>query len=193
MVWHGLYVGPKNLVSTWNLWALIWKKLHLKYYRLMVNYANKLRLTLPPMLLLETSSFSLSKQGVQMLDIEFIITLKCPCSKEFFWKLYFCFESNFKCFLVLNWRQIQSGVDDITTDDSWALYLNKLIEALWPGGKLREEFETPKSELEKSRTRKEAAYALMNAFPGLWYCLIISNRFKSISSMRNILSLLDKM
>lgn len=50
----------------------------------MVNYANKLRLTLPPMLLLETGSFSLSKQGVQMLDIEFIITLKCPCSKEFF-------------------------------------------------------------------------------------------------------------
>lgn len=50
----------------------------------MVNYANKLRLTLPPMLLLETGSFSLSKQGVQMLDIELIITLKCPCSKEFF-------------------------------------------------------------------------------------------------------------
>ena len=65
----------------------------------MVNYANKLRLILPPMLLLETSSFSLSKQGVQMLDIEFIITLKCPCSKEFF---CICFESNFKCFLVLN-------------------------------------------------------------------------------------------
>lgn len=68
-----------------------------------------------------------------------------------------------------------------------------MIEVLWFGGKLREEFEILKSELEKLRIRKEVVYVLMNVFLGLWYCLIISNRFKSISLMGNILSLLDKM
>lgn len=68
-----------------------------------------------------------------------------------------------------------------------------MIEVLWFGGKLRVEFEILKSELEKLRIRKEVVYVLMNVFLGLWYCLIISNRFKSISLMGNILSLLDKM
>lgn len=68
-----------------------------------------------------------------------------------------------------------------------------MIEVLWFGGRLREEFEILKSELEKLRIRKEVVYVLMNVFLGLWYCLIISNRFKSISLMGNILSLLDKM
>ena len=65
----------------------------------MVNYANKLRLTLPPMLLLETSSFSLSKQGVQMLDIEFIITLKCPVLKNFFESCIFVLRVTLSVFL----------------------------------------------------------------------------------------------
>lgn len=63
-------------------------------------------------------------------------------------------------------RCIQSGIDDITSDESWALYIDKLNEAIWPGGKLREGSEKPKTEIEKARTRKEAAHALMNAFPG---------------------------
>lgn len=63
-------------------------------------------------------------------------------------------------------RHVQSGVDDITSDDRWALYLDKLNEAIWPGGKLREGSEKPKTEIEKARTRKEAVQALMDAFPG---------------------------
>ena len=63
-------------------------------------------------------------------------------------------------------RHVQSGIDDITSDDKWALYLDKLNEAIWPGGKLQEDSEKPKTEIEKARTRKEAAQALMDAFPG---------------------------
>lgn len=63
-------------------------------------------------------------------------------------------------------RHVQSEIDDITSDDRWALYLDKLNEAIWPGGKLREDSEKPKTEIEKERTRKKAAQALMDAFPG---------------------------
>ena len=63
-------------------------------------------------------------------------------------------------------RHVQSGIDDITSDDRWALYLDKLNEAIWPGGKLQEGSEKPKTEIEKARTRKEAVQALMDAFPG---------------------------
>lgn len=74
---------------------------------------------------------------------------------------------NFQCFyFCLIGRHVQSGIDDITSDDRWALYLDKLNEAIWPGGKLREDSEKPKTEIEKARTRKEAAQALMDAFPG---------------------------
>ena len=63
-------------------------------------------------------------------------------------------------------RCVQSGIDDITSDDCWALYLDKLNEAIWPGGRLSEDVKKPKSEIEKARTKKEAAVALMDAFPG---------------------------
>ena len=63
-------------------------------------------------------------------------------------------------------RCVQSGIDDITSDDSWALYLDKLNEVIWPDGKLAEDAKKPKSEIEKSRTRKDAVQALMDAFPG---------------------------
>ena len=63
-------------------------------------------------------------------------------------------------------RHVQSGIDDITSDDKWALYLDKLNEAIWPGGKLPEGLEKPKTEIEKARTRKEAAQAPMDASPG---------------------------
>jgi len=63
-------------------------------------------------------------------------------------------------------RHVQSGIDDITSDDRWALYLGKLNEAIWPGGKLQKDSEKPKTEKEKAQTRKEAAQALMDAFPG---------------------------
>lgn len=46
------------------------------------------------------------------------------------------------------------------------MYLDKLNEAIWPGGKLQEGSEKPKTEVEKAKTRKEAAQALMDAFPG---------------------------
>ena len=70
-------------------------------------------------------------------------------------------------------RHIQSGIDDITSDECWALYLDKLNEAIWPGGKLREDADKPKTEIEKARTRKEAAQALMNAFPGTFQSILL--------------------
>ena len=63
-------------------------------------------------------------------------------------------------------RSIQSEIDNITSDESWAFYLNKLNEAIWPQGKLIENMKKTKSELEKAHTRKEAVFALMGAFPG---------------------------
>ena len=68
--------------------------------------------------------------------------------------------------LFLFTRCVQSGIDDITSDDAWALYLDKLNEAIWPNGKLREESKKPRSEIEKSQTRKVAVQVLMDAFPG---------------------------
>ena len=46
------------------------------------------------------------------------------------------------------------------------MYLNTLIEAIWPQGKLIVDAKKTKSEMEKARTRKEAVIALMDAFPG---------------------------
>ena len=63
-------------------------------------------------------------------------------------------------------RHVQSGIDDITSDDRWALYLDKLSETIWLGGKLGKDSEKLKTEKEKAQTRKEAAQALMDAFPG---------------------------
>lgn len=77
----------------------------------------------------------------------------------------------FFLYLCSNERHIQSEIDDITSDDSWTLYLDKLNEAIWPGGKLREDLDKSKTEIEKAKTRKEAAHALMNAFPGTFDCL----------------------
>jgi len=72
--------------------------------------------------------------------------------------------------LFLFTRCVQSGIDDITSDDAWALYLDELNEAIWPNGKLREETKKPRSEIEKSETRKVAVQALMDAFPGTCTC-----------------------
>lgn len=72
--------------------------------------------------------------------------------------------------LILFTRCVQSGIDDITSDDAWALYLDELNEAIWPNGKLREETKKPRSEIEKSQTRKVAVQALMDAFPGTCTC-----------------------
>lgn len=63
-------------------------------------------------------------------------------------------------------RCIQREIDNITSDESWALYLNTLIEAIWPEGKLIVDAKKTKSEMEKARTRREAVIALMDAFPG---------------------------
>ncbi|PFX34399.1 uncharacterized protein LOC111325244 [Stylophora pistillata] len=103
-----------------------------------------------------------------------ILTLLCELLKEHrSWLTIDRVQQAFMASLggLFEWK-IQSGIDDITTDDSWALYLNKLNEAIWPGGKLLDGLETPKSELEKSKTRKEAVHALMNAFPGFIMLLI---------------------
>ena len=77
--------------------------------------------------------------------------------------------------VCLTERCVQSGIDDITSDESWALYLDKLNEAIWPGGQLSEEVKKPKSEMEKARTRKEAAFALMAAFPGRYNLVKLMN------------------
>ena len=76
-----------------------------------------------------------------------------------------------QAYLATILRCVQSGIDDITSDDSWALYLDKLNEAIWPGGNLSDNVKKPKTEIEKSQTRKDAASALMDAFPGIPYCV----------------------
>ena len=75
--------------------------------------------------------------------------------------------------LILFTRCVQSGIDDITSDDAWALYLDELNEAIWPNGKLREETKKPRSEIEKSQTRKVAVQVLMDAFPGTCTCKLM--------------------
>lgn len=66
---------------------------------------------------------------------------------------------------LLEWC-IQREIDNITSDEAWAMYLSTLIEAIWPQGKLIVDAKKTKSEMEKARTRKEAVIALMDAFPG---------------------------
>lgn len=73
---------------------------------------------------------------------------------------YFC--------LCLIGRYVQSGVDDIISDDRWVLYFDKLNEAIWSGGKLREGFEKFKIEIEKVRIRKEVVQVFMDVFLGIF-------------------------
>ena len=86
--------------------------------------------------------------------------------------------------LILFTRCVQSGIDDITSDDAWALYLDELNEAIWPNGKLREETKKPRSEIEKSQTRKVAVQVLMDAFPGTCTCKL-TKKYLTVKSSRS--------
>ena len=86
--------------------------------------------------------------------------------------------------LILFTRCVQSGIDDITSDDAWALYLDELNEAIWPNGKLREETKKPRSEIEKSQTRKVAVQGLMDAFPGTCTCKL-TKKYLIVKSSRS--------